>query len=567
MLSDKSAARRAQWQQTTRSIADGLREPAGTFLSRDAVKSLHAESDIIAQTKSGGLTLYELRAPEEPRRRLITIDADKLKAVVSKVLDEKGPVGPQPPDEPEKRYLEVDTERRIPKDTTVKINVRIAAVAPAAGPVELVKMLIPSAGLAVTVVIDVGDGLTPLDATAGMLTVLRGADTPWLLFRFKPLRNGAHPINIRLFTGGALTATMDFEIFVEQEQPVSAEPLRTKVQLRDRGADEVSLTIRFDEHTSRYHYRWIDRFYSLPPERASKELTASPSDLVKNVVQQLNEIAQHRVEYEPRMLREFLQTRGTDLWDQLIPEDMQRDYWDRRTDARKLTLHTAGPDPMLWELLYPYGLTDDGFLIEQLLVTRWADGPAPSAELSAARSLIVVPGTGALQNARSEAAAVEALLSAQGKVEVVDTLAAFVDQLDNKPDLIHFACHNSFTAAGSSIRFPDGVLDPPFLRKRRLPRAMIFINACRSDGIAETYTGLTSWAAEFVRIGAAAFVGSLWEVRDDSAPTFATTFYEQMLQRRAISDAMRAAREATKQYNDPTWLAYTLYADPTAVLT
>src|SRR5215212_834142 len=103
LLSDKSATRRAHWQQTTRSIADGLREPAGTFLSRDAVKSLHAESDIIAKTKSGGVTLYELRVPEEPRRTLITVDADKLNAAVSKVLQEKRPGAPQPQDEPEER--------------------------------------------------------------------------------------------------------------------------------------------------------------------------------------------------------------------------------------------------------------------------------------------------------------------------------------------------------------------------------------------------------------------------------------------------------------------------------
>lgn len=62
-------------------------------------------------------------------------------------------------------------------------------------------------------------------------------------------------------------------------------------------------------------------------------------------------------------------------------------------------------------------------------------------------------------------------------------------------------------------------------------------------------------------------IRSLWEVRDRSASRFAEEFYRALLSGIPLRHAMKQARKAIQdEPGDPTWLAYTLYGTPTAVL-
>ena len=56
----------------------------------------------------------------------------------------------------------------------------------------------------------------------------------------------------------------------------------------------------------------------------------------------------------------------------------------------------------------------------------------------------------------------------------------------------------------------------------------VFINACRSAGLAATYNRLDGWASKFLEAGAAAFIGSLWAVSDGAAREFAEELYGQL---------------------------------------
>jgi CHAT domain-containing protein len=59
----------------------------------------------------------------------------------------------------------------------------------------------------------------------------------------------------------------------------------------------------------------------------------------------------------------------------------------------------------------------------------------------------------------------------------------------------------------------------------------------------------------------------LWEVRDSSASQFAEEFYQALSWGNSLGDAMKYARTAIQnEPGDPTWLAYTLYGNPTATL-
>jgi CHAT domain-containing protein len=101
--------------------------------------------------------------------------------------------------------------------------------------------------------------------------------------------------------------------------------------------------------------------------------------------------------------------------------------------------------------------------------------------------------------------------------------------------------------------------------KMRSP--LVFMNACRTAGSAPTYTQLSGWADKFLDAGASAFIGSLWEIRDSSAPIFAENVYGSLLSGTTLGNSVLNARKAIQEETgDPTWLAYALYGDPNATL-
>ncbi|MFF5242039.1 CHAT domain-containing protein [Streptomyces microflavus] len=138
--------------------------------------------------------------------------------------------------------------------------------------------------------------------------------------------------------------------------------------------------------------------------------------------------------------------------------------------------------------------------------------------------------------------------------------------------LLHFACHNAFTSAGSRVAMADGPFDPIDLayatqsHALRASRPMVFFNACRSAGEIEWFSTSLGWAPQFLRAGAGAFIGTLWPVRSDSALLFADAFYNQFVGKgQPLGEASLRARRAIRDHGgDPTWLAYAVYGSPAA---
>jgi CHAT domain-containing protein len=161
----------------------------------------------------------------------------------------------------------------------------------------------------------------------------------------------------------------------------------------------------------------------------------------------------------------------------------------------------------------------------------------------------------------------QALLS--GLDTPISDVAELIYMLKNERlDLFHFACHHRYEGGDFKIGMDGGPFTIDHVRglnRDQLGSPLIFMNACRTDGKMATFTGVTSWAEAFLNKGAAAFIGSLWEVRDQTAKTFATEFYTAA-KHYPLGTAVHVARLAIKDVKrDPTWLAYTLYGDPSAV--
>ena len=90
-------------------------------------------------------------------------------------------------------------------------------------------------------------------------------------------------------------------------------------------------------------------------------------------------------------------------------------------------------------------------------------------------------------------------------------------------------------------------------------------------------TGVGGWAQRFIKVpsdrpSAAAFVGTYWQVDDGKAFAFAKALYDRLLVDgmpigQAAHEARIAAQSREGEPYDTSWLAYTVYADPSATVT
>ena len=156
----------------------------------------------------------------------------------------------------------------------------------------------------------------------------------------------------------------------------------------------------------------------------------------------------------------------------------------------------------------------------------------------------------------------------------LETVAEVLDALAGKAgNLYHFSCHGNFDADNaddSPLQLKDGeIFAPnditgPYETGVVQSKPLVFLNACYAGQIGRNIRGLGGWAQRFVSKGASAFVGGMWEVNDNLAAEFAITFYDKLWSGETLGEAFHAARAHLREMDpaNPTWLAYTLYADP-----
>ncbi|HEX2120503.1 MAG TPA: CHAT domain-containing protein, partial [Thermoanaerobaculia bacterium] len=136
--------------------------------------------------------------------------------------------------------------------------------------------------------------------------------------------------------------------------------------------------------------------------------------------------------------------------------------------------------------------------------------------------------------------------------------------------ILHLAGHGIYRAdrpAESGMVLGNNVyLTPCQLRQLRTVPDLVFINCCFLGGINRSANALAaSVAEELINMGVKAIVAAGWAVDDSAAVTFASTFYEEMLERRSkFGDAVRSARNAVFRNHSATntWAAYQCYGNP-----
>lgn len=275
-----------------------------------------------------------------------------------------------------------------------------------------------------------------------------------------------------------------------------------------------------------------------------------------------------------------LAAKGAYLSQALLPDDLREKLWTVRDRITSIIVQSEEPW-IPWELCRLTGrdggrIVEGPFLCEAYTMTRWLPGVGFKRPLSIRNLALVVPDDSGLPLSGAERAYVQSLAGRRCKVtEVPATFAKLQDAFAKGVyDAWHFTGHGAARDANpdlSPIILAGGESFTPeslsgAAANVGIPHPLVFINACQVGRAGMALTGIGGWANRFVEAGAGAFIGAYWSVYDEAAYAFATEVYTRLLRGDPVGQAVRDARLAIRRPGDPTWLAYTVFADPLATV-
>ncbi|WP_345656618.1 CHAT domain-containing protein [Streptomyces siamensis] len=418
-------------------------------------------------------------------------------------------------------------------------------------------------------------GLQSLGDLQQEVSVYPGRDSDVVRFGLRTTGSGLHAVTVRAFHGGAFLGELRTQISVQADVPIRDGPMRS-VAIAGGAFDPGEVTLQvLKGGDGSYSFQLLSETANAP--ESFRLVAGDPRGVTEQIYDELRRSAASSGisgRIDRIGARRRLRNLGVQLWAAAVPDVVRRQFWNEAGRITSLTV-LGEHDVVPWELLYPLdgGQEGDGFLAEWVPVVRRAFGQDRVRELSLSRVSFVVP-PGSPPKAEREVAALRATLGERaGQGRTLAHRADVSDLIDEGlTGLLHFACHNAFTTAGSRVTMADGPFDPIDLAYAtqagtlRPTHPMVFFNACRSAGEIGWFSTNLGWATQFLRAGAGAFVGTLWPVRSDSALTFADTFYRHLVARgESLGQASLNARRAIRDRSgDPTWLAYAVYGSPDA---
>ncbi|MEU4159224.1 ABC transporter transmembrane domain-containing protein [Actinoplanes sp. NPDC026670] len=454
---------------------------------------------------------------------------------------------------------------RITQQQTTALHSRLAVLRP---------LSIGPDGADVRIIVEASRGLAAHSPLEQMARVPRNGDSDPLRFAFKVRTIDLHLLRVTAWAGGTFLAELDFQFATTDGRPGTATATK-RAPIDDITPQAGEVTLQVQRNGPRYTFQLLSEMQMFDPVMV-ESLSSGPDDTTEQIIQTLRQLAKRPGSYTKDNVRSLMQGTGIALWDTLVPETIQDQFWQLRSNIRTFSIAT-GLDTVPWELMYPMTKTaDEGFLIEQVPVTRRVYNQPRARRINIGGARFVIP-PGSPDNAHAEIRSVYRIVAGDGEPPVVPDLARLLQLLETGPlGLVHFACHTTYQpkGGGSSIAMCDGDFVPTLLERAKKKETLadsqplIFINACRSAGAVPHYTRMMGWAQQFLAAGAGGFVGTLWDVRSDSAQAFAETFYSSLTAGATLGDAALAARrQAAQQSGDPTWLAYSVYGDPSAMPT
>jgi Protein kinase domain/CHAT domain len=475
---------------------------------------------------------------------------------------------------PAARFLTGVLPERAPSGARISLLVLVTLDAIAGAATGTKAFPATPEGTTVTITVS-APGLVPLGDLDQDLAVPFATDSESVRFGFLAGQAGQHTVAIRAFAAGTCLGELSLQISVESGAILEeGRPQSAPMSGLAAEAGEVTLQV---SRTAGGGYSFQLLSAARYPVVLVDWLAGDPASVAGKIVAELQMMAAGQSPYATAAhARNRLRALGTELWADVVPEAIRRQFWAQRDRIRQFTIATD-MDSVPWELVYPVDLeNEDGFLVEQFPVVRraYGQGQAPTLRLDSGAGFIVPPGGPA--GALDEVNAVRGILPASVADRGVEAgLSQVLGLFDAMPSVLHFAGHHaSADEAGPLIGLEGGPLRPEDLAYARQKRAfagvspLVFLNGCRTAGEIAGFSQMNGWADKFMGAGAGAFVGSLWSVRSGSAKVFAEEFYRQLVTwKQPLGTASLRARQAVAaDGGDPTWLAYTVYGNASAAV-
>jgi CHAT domain len=418
----------------------------------------------------------------------------------------------------------------------------------------------------------------------GTLVVSREDETPPLQFKLRGVSLGLGQIRIDAFFKGQPLGKLKLRVVI-QEEPTHAQPFASYEQfLEPVRLQYPDLSLLIEEHsgsktTFTFKLTASDPAIELYLKQfGPTHLEVDPQRYFQDFFRDIEILSP--TSSSKQMMATRLATKGMSLFEALLPVDLQEVLWSLRDRIRSVQVQSEEPW-IPWELCKlcgkENGHTIEGpFLCEAFAITRWVPGISIKPRLSLNNIALVAPMDSGLVHVVKER---EYLLSLRDRKRNVHVIPAnFLDLYEafaaGKYDGWHFSGHGRFSVVNSdrSVMYleNDEALTPENLqgiaKNLGIPKPLVFLNACQIGRTSMSLTGIGGWASQFLKVGAGAFIGAYWSIDDASASAFAQAFYRRLLGEIPIGEAARQARSEIRSNGDSTWLAYTIFADPLAIL-
>lgn len=407
--------------------------------------------------------------------------------------------------------------------------------------------------------------------------------------RLRATEVGRGEIVVYAFLGatalGSLTVTP--EVVEAGAEPAPSVSALTTLEVR-RGGDADLLFIIFEQRDAAGRTELIFRLKAA--DHALKlnmktfgpvRIETSPAQFFANLYSEINDLRVDTANLR-KLAAERLTAIGSSLFTQLLPEDLQVLLWGLRDRIR--TVFVQSEEPWVpWELCRLQGVengrvVEGQFFCEAFEMTRWILEIPLVTDLQL-RDLAVIAPPSDLTFAKQEVAMLLALAGPSRSVQEVKppTYTKVREALGvGVHDGIHFVGHGRYPENGDPSRAEISLAGTQTLKPTDIsgvvknlgiPKPLVFLNACEVGRQGLDLTGVGGWANALLHAGAGALVASHWNVSDHLAVAFSTAFYKAVLAGETVAGATRAARLSIRDEGDPTWLAYTAFADPGVRLT
>jgi hypothetical protein len=433
---------------------------------------------------------------------------------------------------------------------------------------------IPPGGVELFVALHADPGFTAVIDAFFTLPVPQEGDSEekWFILT-APAQPGRYGLVVTVVGGNVplIEQPLTIEVTDKATAPIG-DPLLTV--LPDTQPEPGSTLLLVTRHSPRAYDFHVGRGENYTPLTRPRRYTFDPTTRLRRLSRELSAMAAGGRISEMAV---DMANKGIQLWNDFVPEDIG-DYLtglDIGTETLRVRAHGDG-DLVPWEMLHPPVVTKDspGFLasLASLFPTVRLppmEGLRLTSRLRLDRAQFVVPG-GNLEDAAEEAAAIRRILGIEdGQSPSIREKAKLLHVLrDGGFGMLHIASHNRHGGEAALEMDLKQRFEPESLNEFIVggpawaeDAPLVFLNACGTDQPHRTFTSFSTWAGKFFHAGAGAFVGSMWDIRSDSARVFAERFYEALVQeRQSLAQAAYRARQRTRETTrDPTWLAYAVH--------